>query len=291
MENKIPIRFFVITFLWSWLCFGVIIVCCKLGIISGQNSVIGFLMTVIGAFGPAVGAFISLYTIEGKGSIKRYLKSFLSLNFGLNTWLAIFFILGIASFIAWIIPELFGEERLHPFSTNLLLFFPALLFMTFFGGGQEELGWRGYIMPYLEKRFGLLVGSIILGIVWAVWHIPMWFVPESGQINVPFLGFLIMTIGYSFIYSWIIEASGKRLLSGLIVHGTGNVFSGVFPNIIPGNGCLQPRHWIYCSLVLIIGLIIVVIRTNKLRKTAHNRTVTASQRPITCPECQLQPER
>jgi membrane protease YdiL (CAAX protease family) len=266
MENKIPIRFFVITFLWSWLCFGVIIVCCKLGIISGQNSIIGFLMTVIGAFGPAVGAFISLYTIEGKGSIKKYLKSFLSLNFGLKTWLAIFLILGIASFISWIVPEFFGEERLHPFSTNLLLFFPALLFMTFFGGGQEELGWRGYIMPYLEKRFGLLAGSIILGIVWAVWHIPMWFVPESGQINVPFLGFLIMTIGYSFIYSWIIEASGKRLLSGLIVHGTGNVFSSVFPNIIPGNGWLQPRHWIYCSLVLIIGIIIVVIRTNKLRK-------------------------
>jgi membrane protease YdiL (CAAX protease family) len=266
MKTKIPVIFFPITFLWSWLCFGVIIVCNRLGIISSQWSIIGFSMTVIGAFGPAVGAFVSLYSIEGKGSIKRYLKSFLSLNFGLKTWLAIFLILGITSFIAWIIPELFGAERLPPFSTNILLFFPAILFMTFFGGGQEELGWQGYIMPYLEKRFGLLVGSGILGIVWAVWHIPMWFVPESGQINIPFPGFLIMTIGYSYIFSWIIEASGKRLLSGLIVHGTGNIFSNIFTNIIPGNGWDQPRFWIYCTLIIIIGLIIVMKRINKIRK-------------------------
>jgi membrane protease YdiL (CAAX protease family) len=266
MEKKFPFRFFVITFLWSWLCFGIIIVCNRLGIISSQWSIIGFSMTVIGAFGPAVGAFVSLYSMEGKGSIKRYLKSFLSLNFGLRTWLAIFLILGITSFIAWIIPELFGAERLPPFSTNILFLFPALLFLIFFGGGQEELGWRGYIMPYLEKRFGLLVGSIILGIVWAVWHLPMWLVPDSGQINYPFLGFLIQTIAYSFIYSWIIEASGKRLLSGLIVHGTGNAFSSILPKIIPGNGWAQPRYWIYCSLLLIIGIIIVVIRKNKIRK-------------------------
>jgi membrane protease YdiL (CAAX protease family) len=266
MENKIPIRFFVVTFLWSWLCFGVIIICNKLGIISGQWSVIGFLMTIFGGFGPAVGAFVSLHTIEGKGSIKRYLKSFLSLNFGLKTWLAIFLILGITGFIAWILPELFGKERLPPLSTNMLLFFPVLLFMTFFGGGQEELGWRGYIMPYLEKKFGLLIGSIILGIVWAIWHIPMWLVPGSGQINVPFLGFTIMTIGYSFIFSWIIETSGNRLLSGLIIHGTGNTFSALFPNIIPDNGWAQPRYWIYCTIIFFIGIIIAIMRTNKSRK-------------------------
>jgi membrane protease YdiL (CAAX protease family) len=266
MESKFPVRFFLITFLWSWLCFGVIIVCNKLGIITGQWSIIGFSMTVIGAFGPAVGAFFSLRTIKGKGSIKRFLKSFLSLNFGLRTWLAIFLILGITSFIAWIVPELFGEERLPPFSSNIFLFFPILLFMTFFGGGQEELGWRGYIMPYLEKRFGLLIGSLILGIIWAIWHIPMWLVPGSGQIDVPFPGFMIMTIGYSFIFSWIIEASGNRLLSGLFIHGAGNTFVALFPNIIPNNGWAQPRHWIYCILIFFIGLIIVIIRTNKNRK-------------------------
>jgi len=147
--------------------------------------------------------------------------------------------------------------------------------MIFFGGGQEEIGWRGYIMPYLEKRFGLFIGSLILGIVWAIWHIPMWFVPGSAQIDVPFLGFMIMTIGYSFIFSWIIEESGNRLLSGLVVHGTGNFFVGLFPNIIPNNGW-QPRHWIYSALIFLIGIIIVIIRVNRSGKNCTQQSYRKS---------------
>jgi len=228
---------------------------------------IDFVMMVIAAFGPAVGAIFSVYTIEGKGSLKIFFKPFLSLKFGWKVWLSIFLVLGISSIIAWIIPEFFGEERLPSFLPSVYVFPIYILIVTFFGGGQEEIGWRGYIMPYLEKKFGLILGGLILGIVWAVWHLPMWFLPGSSQIYMNFFGFILLTIGYSYFFSWIIKASGNKLFSGLIAHGVANAYAALFPYLIMLDNVKQSRMWIYYILILIIGIIIVTIRTYKNRKS------------------------
>ncbi|ULQ60536.1 CPBP family intramembrane metalloprotease [Brucepastera parasyntrophica] len=202
MENKIPVRFFVVTFVFSWLLWGLAIL---IGHGSPQDNVYlasGIVMAImlIGAFGPAVGAFVSVRSIEGKGSIKTFCKRFLSLKFGWKVWLSIFLISGLSYFVAWIIPELFGEERISSYLPNFYIFPLYLILMIFFGGGQEEIGWRGYILPYLEKRYGLIFGSLILGIIWAIWHIPLWFIPGSTQTYMNFIAFTFMTIGYSYFF-------------------------------------------------------------------------------------------
>ena len=267
MENKIPVRFFLITFLWSWSLWGLIIFT---GQDNSQDNVyftpgIEMFAMLLGAFGPAIGALISLYTINGKGAIKNFLKSFLSLNFGWKVWLSIFLVLGIPYIIAWAIPEFLGEERIQTYLPNIYIFPIYLLIMVFLGGGQEEIGWRGYISPYLEKKFGLIIGGFILGIIWAVWHLPLWFIPGSSQSYMNFLGFMLMTIGYSYFFSWVIKASGNRLLSGLIAHGTANAFAPLFPCLIMTNNATQTRFWIYAILTIIIGIIIVLKRKNLYR--------------------------
>jgi hypothetical protein len=76
MENKIPIRFFTITFLWSWLFMGVAIFIGYMnsGNFSLMDSGIGLGITVFGACGPAIGAIISIYTVEGKDALKILLN-------------------------------------------------------------------------------------------------------------------------------------------------------------------------------------------------------------------------
>jgi len=222
---------------------------------------------MISAFGPAAGTFFSLRTIEGKGAIKNYLKRFLSFKFGWKVWISIFIILGLTSFIAWIVPELFKMDRVPSF-LPIYFFIPYLIICILFGGGQEEIGWRGYILPFLEKKYGLIIGSFILGIIWAIWHLPLWFIPGASQSYMNFLSFIFLTIGYSYIFSWIVEESGKRLLSGPIVHGTANGLMVVFPTLIMEKNIIQIRFWIYCVLIFIIGIIIVAIRTVKSRKNS-----------------------
>jgi membrane protease YdiL (CAAX protease family) len=268
MEKKFPFRFFVITFLWSWLILIPIVVVVKLGIIEVDyfNLLISLPVAFIGALGPAVGALFSLRTIEGKGVIKPFLKSFFSLKFGWKAWLSIFLIFGASTFIAWIIPEFFGEGRIASYLPSVYIFPVYLLLMVFFGGGQEEIGWRGYILPFLEKRFGLFIGSLILGIIWAIWHLPLWFIPGTSQSYMNFFGFMLSTIGYSFIFSWIIKISGNKLLSGLLAHGTANAFIPLFPTLVMEPNVSQKRFWIYDVLILAIGIIIVILRTVKSRK-------------------------
>ena len=183
MENKIPIKFFIITFLWSWVLLGLIIFL-RLGnsdYIMFPSSGVEYILVFFGASGPAVGAIFSIYTIEGKDALKKFIKSFFSLKFGWKVWLSIFIIFGISSIIAWIIPEFFGEERLQTYLPNVYIFPIYILMMVIYGGGQEEIGWRGYISPYLEKKFGLIIGGLILGIIWAIWHLPLWFILGSSQ--------------------------------------------------------------------------------------------------------------
>lgn len=270
MENKIPIRFFIVTFVFSWLFWALAIFFGR----GSSNDVVytssGIVMPlmVIGAFGPAIGAFVSLHSIEGKGTIKNYCKKFLSLKFGWKVWLLMFLILGGTYFISWIIPEFLGEARIPSFLPNLYIFPIYLLLMIFFGGGQEEIGWRGYILPYLEKRYGLIIGSLILGIIWAFWHIPLWFIPGTSQAYMNFIAFTFMTIGFSYIFSWIREASGNRLLSGLVVHGLANGFGAIFPTVVLENNTKQIRFWIYGIAIIVIGIIIVIIRYYKSRKTS-----------------------
>jgi len=76
-------------------------------------------------------------------------------------------------------------------------------------------------------------------------------------------------IGYSFIFSWVIKASGKRLFSGLVVHGTANAFIPLFPPLIMAQNAHQIRWWIYCVIILVIGTVIAITRTiNRKQKTS-----------------------
>jgi len=258
MENKIPIRFFIITFLWTWAFW-------LPWIFVGH----GHATMSLGAFGPVIGVLISLRTLNGKGSIKNFFKSFISLKFGLKVWLTIFIVLVLSIIIGYIIPKLYGKNETPPYLPSIYLFPLFLLQMILLGGGQEEIGWRGYILPYLEKKYGLNIGSLILGVIWAVWHLPLWFIPgTSQQAYMNFFAFSFSCIGLSYIFSWIIAVSCNRLLSGVIIHGSVNVLLPSYAVLIMTINAEQIRlwFWMYCVLIFIVGIIMMIIRINKTRK-------------------------
>jgi membrane protease YdiL (CAAX protease family) len=274
MNKSIPIRFFVITFVWTWAFFGLLFLA-GIGFFSEYKELIlrlKELIKVIACFGPAAGVIVSIYTLNGSDALKKYISSFLSIKFGMKAWLLIFSIAGVFS-ISWIIPELFGLPRLESSLSGvsnipvIFVFTAFWIICVLFGGGQEEIGWRGYIMPFLENKYGYIIGSLILGIIWTFWHIPLFFIPGTIQSQINFFCYMLLLIGYSYFFSWIINLSKNKLLSGLLVHGTVNAFFELFPPVVNDANNPQIRLWILSVLTFIVGLIIVIKRTMKYKSS------------------------
>jgi membrane protease YdiL (CAAX protease family) len=267
MNNSIrlPLRFFLATFIWSWIIWAPLILA-SLGIIPVSDKLLSILtipVIMVGVYGPLAGALCALRREKGKGFSKKYFRSFLDLRLGWKGYIFPILIFGGSTFIAWVSPELLGEDRLPMLLPSAWTFIPYLLIMILLGGGQEEFGWRGYALPLLESKYGIWFGNIILGIIHAVWHLPLWFITGSSQTYMNFWGFILLIVGYSFILSWIRKTSGNKPFSGLYAHGLANAFIPLIPPLIMQNNVPQPRFWIWVTLTFIIGILITILRDKK----------------------------
>lgn len=264
MNNNVrfPFRFFLFTFIWSWICWTPLVLG-SLKIIPFSDKLLSILILpiiMLGVFGPLTGALYVLHQEQGKDSSKKYLQSFLDFRLGWKAYLFPIMIFSGSTFVAWFFPELLGEKRLPMLLPSIWLFIPYLFLMIFLGGGQEEFGWRAYALPILENKFGIWFANLTLGIIWAFWHVPLWFITGTSQIYMNFGGFILLMVGYSFILSWIRKISGNRPFSGLYVHGLFNAFIPFMPTFIMQKNVPQPRFWIWVSLTLLIGISITILR-------------------------------
>ncbi len=94
----------------------------------------------------------------------------------------------------------------------------------------EETAWRGFALPRLQQRFNPLVASLVLGVLWALWHLPLFFIPDSFQAGIPFVGFFVSTVATSVIVGWIFNGARGSVLIAALFHAVTDVaiaFSGV----------------------------------------------------------------
>lgn len=266
MQGRFPFRFFVITFAWSWLTWLPLVLGYRgIGPVD-KDTVIALTLPLtlfVAAFGPAVGAVYTIKTEDGWAAVRCYLKGLLDLRLGWRAYLGAILLLGGCTFLAWILPELWGEPRLGAFMNALPTLPIYFLAMVLIGGGQEELGWRGYILDPIEDRLGPLLGNLVLGTIWGIWHLPLFFLPFTGQANTPLVGFLILTIGWSWIFAWIREASGRRIASGPYAHGLANTTTFLFPTLITASDAPQTRYWIWVTLIFVTGLVVTFARKQR----------------------------
>lgn len=261
-KTNFPYRFFVVTFIWSWLLWTPLVLA-GAGILSIPPAA-SSPISMLGAFGPAAGAFFSIRTLEGKDALRQFLHGIFDLKFGWRAWLIPFLVLGGIAWASWILPELLGAPRLPSLLPSIWIFPFNTLIMIFLGGGQEEIGWRGYILETMEEKLGPWLGNLILGIVWGVWHLPLFFIPGLSQTFMPFASFMLITIGNSWFLAWVHHSSGKKPLAAMVAHGWANSYISLFPPLIMVEQTAQPRFWIWSSLTLLTGLITMFLRSRKM---------------------------
>ena len=152
MKEHLPLRYFVVTFAWAWLI-EIPLALAGFGYIQiGKEllKVIALPATIVATFGPAAGVFYSLHTLNGKGSIKKYLKNLCDLRLGWKAWLIPIIVLGASTYVAWVVPELWGEPRLKMLLPSLWAFPLYLLIMIF--SEADRKSWVGAVIFLIQWK-------------------------------------------------------------------------------------------------------------------------------------------
>jgi hypothetical protein len=130
--------------------------------------------------------------------------------------------------ISWGEWPVFGEEPWY-------LMLVATLGSTLMGGqAGEEVGWRGYALPRLAERLGLGAASVLLGVVWALWHLPLFYFPGGDTYGQSFPFYLLQVTALSVTMAWLYANTRGSLLPVMLLHAAVNNTKDIVPSAEPG---------------------------------------------------------
>jgi membrane protease YdiL (CAAX protease family) len=222
--------FILIAFGFTWL-FWVPEALIAQNIWNAPESVRNILGLNLGAWGPLIGAIITTAIYKGGAGVRDLLKRGLMVRLGKWWWVVLLIfpvLIGASLGISVLLgnpPPVF-EALQRPAELPI-----ALVFIFFLGGPlQEEFGWRGYAFEHLQERYSALVAAILAGLMWGLWHLPLFFVPRAEDYyNNPIWGLLLTTVLAGIILAWIYVNTNGSIFAAMLGHTMFNWSNWVIP--------------------------------------------------------------
>ena len=225
-----------------------------LGFVTG---LLADLLMFLRIFSPTLSAVALTFALGGAESVKALLLRLVRWNVG-----AVWYVAALALF--WIpllfalVYDAFGlpSPGLRPDATPLLLL--GQVFVTLYSGPLvEETGWRGFALPRLQERFGALTSSLILGVIWACWHLPF-YATSGGGAGIPFPAYLALVTVVTVYITWIYNNTRGSLLLCILTHFSFNAASAF---LVLHLGLLPQMVFnIACSVSLLAVVVAIVWR-------------------------------
>lgn len=185
----------------------------------------------LGPWGPLVAALVVTFLYRGRAGVKELLKRGLMTRLGKWWWVILLLfpvLIGGSLFLAIALGDPVPE---FPALENPIVLPIALIFIFFLGGPlQEEFGWRGYAFEELRDQYNALTASIFAGLMWGLWHLPLFFVPRAEfYYNRPVWGLLLTTTLVGIILAWFYVNTRGSVFAVMLGHTMFNWSNYVFP--------------------------------------------------------------
>jgi membrane protease YdiL (CAAX protease family) len=255
-----PLRFFLLTFLLSWIIW-IPLTLAHFGI--GPFKIAEDLSSIIRLLGvmmPMISALLLTSIYGGRPAVRVVLSRLKIWRVGKKWWVAVLLVYPSLLILAGIVYNLFHmQPALALLQVTAGTLFANILFLAIASLG-EEIGWRGVALPSLLERYQPLPASLILGIIWATWHLPFWILLDTlSQYGAGyFILNYIFIISATFYITWIFIHSKGSILLPVVFH---LVFNSVNVAVFPVTST-TPSFAVFVGLQLLV----VVIAIMKLRK-------------------------
>jgi membrane protease YdiL (CAAX protease family) len=244
--------------------------------------------------GPTLAAFLMTAVMQGRAGILHLLRSYVLWRVGIPWYLLV--LLGVPAL--GLLAVLLLPGGLSAFHLPELSFWPTFLIfylITLVAGGPlfEEVGWRGFALPRLEQHSGPLVGTLILGVLWGLWHLLEFFIPGTTQYAISvvgtgfvghllaFGGFVIWTSALAVLFTWVFNNTRGSLLLAILLHASINAaYSFLLPPLFPSLAW-TPQFFLSWILVwVVVALLIIAATRGRLSYQRYQRE-TALPAPVT----------
>ena len=235
---------------------------------STETSLLAMLLLMLGGFTPSIAGIIMAYRVDKRAGLLDLWKRFLQFNLGSKWYLVMIVIPVIIAAGTMVMYALQGGVFIRPEFFNQPATLIPIVISVFIGGPfSEEFGWRGFALDRLQARWGAIKSSIILGLAWAVWHLPLFLIPGTGQyaLGNPALMFPIYVfyvIGMSIAITWAYNNTNRSIWGAIFFHFTLNFTANIQLLISE----LTPRFLYIGNAIMTIfmaAILVVIIRKNQ----------------------------
>lgn len=221
------LTFFTLTYALMWACF------ISVAAAIPATTLLGRSLLLLGTSAPSLVALWLTARADGSAGVHALLRGVIQLRVALQWYL---FAVGYMAVIKLTVAVLHRivAGAWPPFGNLPWYVIPiAIAISTPFQAG-EEIGWRGYALPRLTARFGFARASILLGLIWGLWHLPQFFIRGVETYRQSFLVFVLQVTALSVAMAWLYAHTNGSLLLPMLMHAAVNNSKDIVPSAVPG---------------------------------------------------------
>ena len=240
--SKLNKNYLGLTFLIMLIGWGICLLCSFNGT-SLNDSKWLYVPYLLGGWSPTIASYLSLKSNNKVADMKEWLKNVFDFRHSIFSYL-----MAVIMAILFIFPQclISGYENGAPVFA-IIVMIPVMLV----GGGLEEAGWRYILQPELEKKYSFTISTLIVSMIWWLWHLPLFYIQGVFQYGQNYIAFGISILGLSFALASIRKNTGSVWLC-VLFHCIQNSLSGIYVinDNIWGN-TISTVIMILCSYVLL----------------------------------------
>lgn len=240
--------FFVLAYAFSWLVWGTSI--------AQARGLLSFHIPGTFAFiGLSLAAVIAVAVTGGRAAIIDLFRRMARWRVGVVWYGVALLLTPVLSALAIGLHLALGGTHETGVLLPLAQVLPSFAFYVVYFLLTEETAWRGFALPRLQQGHSALSASLILGLLWGLWHTPLFFMADTFQASVPFVGFILSAVATTILMTWVFNHTRESVLIAALLHAATDT-TIAFSNVMTGDLRL---FWLFVGLTWVAAVVVVLI--------------------------------